>query len=601
VARQRDRQGDEASNEPVGEARGWGLLREVIRPYWRLTAAGVTAGMIWTAAKVSVPALTATAIDKGILSHRHGALLRFALIILAVGVVSAVCTGTRRYLAFRVGWRVEADLRERLYAHLQRLHFAFHDEAQTGQLMARAATDLQQIQGLIVFVPITIANALTVAGVAAVMVVVNWKLALVALATLPLLNVAAKAFSSRIHPTLMSLQEELAGLSTVVEETVTGMRAVKGFGAEAIQAERMDGQAGRVFGAAMSAARVRARYNPVLDLLPTLSLVIVLWFGGHQVISGRLTIGQLVEFNAYVLLLIWPLRMMGMLIAQAQRALAGARRIDEILSTAPAIVSSPRPRKLPRDTEQGLGEVVFQAVRFGYQPDHPVLDGFDLTIQPGESVALVGPTASGKTTVARLVPRFYDVDAGAILLDNVDIRDLRLRDLRQAVGIVFEDTFLFSETIRANIAFADPSAGREQVERAARLAGAHEFIVELPEGYDTEIGERGFSLSGGQRQRLALARAIVADPRVLILDDATSAVDPTKEHEIREALLEVMRGRTTIVIAHRPATIALADRVVLLDRGRAVAEGTHDQLLASSARYRAVLARAEAGIQLEIA
>ena len=568
------------------------MLREVLRPYWWLTVAGVAAGMVWTAAKVSVPALTAAAIDNGILGHRHGSLIRFAVIILAVGIVSAISTGTRRYLAFRVAWRVEADLRERLYAHLQRLHFAFHDEAQTGQLMARAATDLQQIQGLIVFVPISIANLLTVAGVATVMFIANWQLALVALATLPLLNVAAKLFSSRIHPTLMGLQQELAELSTVVEETVTGMRAVKGFGAEAIQAERMDTQAGRVFDAAMSAARVRARFNPALDLLPTLGLVGVLWYGGHLVLSGHLSIGQLVEFNAYVLLLIWPLRMMGMLIAQAQRALAGARRIDEILSTAPAIVSSPRPRSLPTDREHGLGEVTFEAVRFGYQPDHPVLDGFDLTISPGESVALVGPTASGKTTVARLVPRFYDVNAGRILLDNVDVRDLRLRDLRGAIGIVFEDTFLFSDSIRANIAFADPSASREQVERAARLAGAHQFITELPHGYETEIGERGFSLSGGQRQRLALARAIVADPRVLILDDATSAVDPTKEHEIREALGEVMSGRTTIVIAHRPATIALADRVVLLDGGRVVAEGTHEQLLAGSARYRAVLARA---------
>jgi ATP-binding cassette subfamily B protein len=547
--------------------------------------------MVWTAAKVSVPALTAAAIDNGIIGHRHGSLSRFALIILVVGVVSALSTGTRRYLAFRVAWRVETDLRERLYAHLQRLHFAFHDEAQTGQLMARAATDLQQIQGLIVFVPISIANALTVAGVATVMFLANWQLALVALATLPLLNVAAKYFSSQIHPTLMGLQQELAGLSTVVEETVTGMRAVKGFGAEAIQAERMDTQAGQVFDAAMSAARVRARFNPALDLLPTLGLVGVLWYGGHLVLAGHLTIGQLVEFNAYVLLLIWPLRMMGMLIAQAQRALAGARRIDEILATAPAIVSNPRPRRLPTEREQGLGEVIFEDVRFGYHPDHPVLDRFDLIIRPGESVALVGPTASGKTTVARLVPRFYDVDAGRIRLDNVDVRDLGLRDLRQAVGIVFEDTFLFSDTIRANIAFADPAAPQEQVERAARLAGAHQFITELPRGYETEIGERGFSLSGGQRQRLALARAIVADPRVLILDDATSAVDPTKEHEIREALGEVMNGRTTIVIAHRPATIALADRVVLLDGGRVLAEGAHERLLATSARYRAVLAR----------
>jgi ATP-binding cassette subfamily B protein len=302
-----------------------------------------------------------------------------------------------------------------------------------------------------------------------------------------------------------------------------------------------------------------------------------------------------------------PLRMTGMLVAQAQRAVASASRIDEVLATAPAIADRPGATRLPRGparpthdgrdkappAQAGLGRVTFSAVRFGYSAGNPVLDGFDLTVAAGEAVALVGATASGKTTVARLIPRFYDVNSGEVRIDGVDVRDLRLRDLRRAVGIVFEDTFLFSDTVRGNIAFADAAAPAEQVEWAARLAGAHEFIADLPDGYDTEIGERGFSLSGGQRQRLALARAILADPRVLILDDATSSVDPTKEHEIRAALAEVMRGRTTIVIAHRAATIALADRVVLLGEGRAVAEGTHEGLLATNERYREVLAQSE--------
>jgi ATP-binding cassette subfamily B protein len=340
----------------------------------------------------------------------------------------------------------------------------------------------------------------------------------------------------------------------------------------------------------MAAARTRASFLPGLELLPNIGLIAVLAYGGHQALAGNLTLGSLVAFNVYIGLLIWPLRMLGMIVAQAQRASVSAERVDEVLATAPLVADAARPVPLPR----GGGEVSFEGVRFGYDRRSPVLDGFDLRVAPGESVALVGATGSGKSTVARLIPRFYDVERGRITIDGVDVRDLRLRELRRAVGIVFEDTFLFSDTIAANIAFADPDAAHSAIERAARLAGAHDFVAELPDGYAARIGERGYSLSGGQRQRIAIARAILADPRVLILDDATSAVDPTKEHEIRDALAEVMRGRTTIVIAHRPATIALADRVLLLDGGRVVAEGTHRSLLAGDHRYREVLAAAQA-------
>jgi len=289
--------------------------------------------------------------------------------------------------------------------------------------------------------------------------------------------------------------------------------------------------------------------------------------------------------------------MLGMILAQAQRAVASSQRVDEVLAAEPEIIDPSPASSLPQPTtDRPAGALHFDAVTFGYPagPDRPVLDGLELSVQAGESVALVGPTGCGKTTVARLIPRFYDVDGGRITLDDVDVRDVALRELRRAVGLVFEDTFLFNDSVAANIAFAEPDASGEQIERAARLAGAHDFIVDLPDGYNTEIGERGFSLSGGQRQRIAIARAILSDPRVLILDDATSSVDPTKEHEIRDALTEVMKGRTTIVIAHRPATIALADRVVLLDEGRIVDEGTHADLLVSSERYRDVLAAAMA-------
>ncbi len=576
---------------------GWTLLRQTFRRERVGIGLGVAAGVVWTAAKVSVPLLVQAAINQGIVAERPGALLWWSLAIAGAGVIQGLSTGVRRFLAFGVSYRVEADLRHRLFAHLQRLHFAFHDQAQTGQLMSRSASDLQQVQNLAVMVPITVANLLTVIAVAVLLFMINPVLAALALGSLPLLNLAARSFSARVYPASMQLQRELADLSTVVEETVTGIRAVKGFGAERIQAIRLGRNSDRVYDQAVEVGRIRASFNPVLDFLPALGIVAVLWYGGHQSLDGHLSIGQLVAFIQYVYMLIVPLRMIGMIISQAQRAVASAQRVDEILMTDPVVVDSPNARQLP----PGRGTLRFEDVSFGYgsASTHRVLDAIDLVIQAGEAVALVGPTGCGKTTVARLVPRFYDVDGGRITLDGVDVRDIKLRALRRAVGIVFEDTFLFSDSIRSNIAFAEPEASDERVRWAAAMAGADEFVSAMPDGYSTVIGERGLSLSGGQRQRIALARAILADPRVLILDDATSSVDPTKEHEITEALSEVMRGRTTIVIAHRPSTIALADRVVLLDQGRIVAEGTHPELLVSSARYREVLARAEETVSRE--
>jgi ATP-binding cassette subfamily B protein len=552
----------------------------------------VLVGLGWTAGKVSVGLLVQRAVDAGIEADDMDALRRWALTIAVAAVVVGTFTGFRRYLAFREARWIETDLRERLFAHFQRLHFAFHDRAQTGQLMSRANTDLQQIQAFVVMIPLTISNGVTVLAVTVILLLTDPLLTVLALGSLPFLNVLATRFSRRLHPAVMGIQQESAELAAVVEETVAGVRVVKGFGAEAVQAGRLRAEADDVYGRSMEAAAVRATFLPALELLPNIGLIATLGYGGHQVIDGNLTIGELVAFNVFVVMLIWPLRMLGMIIAQAQRAAAAAERVHEILETAPVIVDTGHGAALPdRGPDGGRGEVRFEGVRFAYAPELPiVLDDFDLVVPAGQSVALVGATGVGKTTVARLIPRFYDVLAGSVRVDGIDVRDVRVRDLRKAVGIVFEDTFLFSDSIAANIAFADPEAAPEAIARAARLAGAHEFIEALPEGYDTPIGERGFSLSGGQRQRIAIARAILADPRVLILDDATSSVDPTKEHEIRDALTEVMRGRTTIVIAHRPATIDLADRVVLLADGRVVADGTHRSLLDTSAAYREVLA-----------
>ncbi|MCU1353293.1 MAG: putative transporter permease/ATP-binding protein [Acidimicrobiales bacterium] len=561
-----------------------------MRTQWLGLTVGVTVGLIWTMAKVSVPKLVERAIDRGIDPGRNDVVTHYAMLIGVAGGVAATFTGIRRYMAFREARYAEADLRSRMFAHLQRLHFAYHDEQQTGQLMSRANNDLQQIQNLIVLIPLTMSNFLTVAAVTVILVKIDPLLTLFALGLLPIVNVLAKRFSTRLHPLMIGVQQESAELAAVVEESVSGVRVVKGFGAEATQVARLQAEADDVYDVSMEAAMVRATYWPLLELLPNIGLIAVLAYGGHRVISGHLQLGALVAFNAYVVLLIWPLRMIGMIIANAQRAAAAAQRVHEVLASEPEVIDPARPVALPPEG----GEVRFEGVRFGYGGGPPVLDGFELVVPAGQSVALVGATASGKSTVAKLVPRFYDVDAGRVLLDGVDVRAAKVRDVRRAVGLVFEETFLFSDSVAANIAFAEPDATPDRIERAARLAGAHDFIAALPAGYDTEIGERGFSLSGGQRQRIAIARAILADPRVLILDDATSAVDPTKEHEIRDAMAEVMRGRTTLVIAHRPATIALADRVVLLDGGRIVADGTHEELLATTERYREVLASAAA-------
>jgi ATP-binding cassette, subfamily B, bacterial len=569
-------------------------MRRAIRPHHRWVAVGVVLGLVWTGARVIVPLLVRGAIDHGIADDDTGALVAWCAAIAVVGTIQAVATGFRRYAAFLVARRTETDLRDRMFAHLQGLHFAYHDEAQTGQLMSRSNTDLNQVQQFIVMIPLTLSNAAAVLAVVFVLLSIDPVLTVLAVGTLPFLNVVARRFGTRLHPQVLAIQAESAELAAVVEESVSGVRVVKGFGAEDTQRRRFAVEADDVYDASMRATLVRSHYWPLMELLPSVGLVTTLAYGGHAVLDGRLTIGTLVAFNVYVVMLIWPLRMLGMILAQAQRAVAAAHRVHEVLATEPAVVDPAAPASLPaRRDGRPCGEVAFAGVRFGYPGTGlTVLDGFDLHIAPGESVALVGATGSGKSSVARLLPRFYDVDAGTVALDGIDVRALSLVELRRSVGIVFEETFLFGDTVAANIAFADPDAPLDRIETAARLAGAHDFVVALPDRYATVVGERGYSLSGGQRQRIAIARAILADPRVLVLDDATSAVDPTKEHEIRDALAEVMRGRTTLVIAHRPATIALADRVVLLDEGRVLAMGTHADLLDRSMRYREVLAAA---------
>ena len=568
---------------------GWRLLRLALGQQRGGLAIGVVVGLFWAVGKVSVPQLTKMGIDRGI--EGSGNLFFWAGLVVAAGVIAGLFTAMRRWYAFRESRWIETRLREQIFSHLLKLHVGYHDKMQTGQLMSRASSDLQQLQAFVVMIPITLSNLAMLIAVVALLIVSQPMLAMFALAPLPIVNVMASRFSRQIHPAVLAVQQEQAQLATVVEESVSGVRVIKGFGAEQVQARKLKTEADDIWNVSLVAAKIRSKFLPALDLLPSIGLIAVLGIGGHRVINGQMTVGDLVKFNAYITMLIWPLRNLAMTVALAQRASVALIRVDEVLSTPSLVIDPLSPTSLPTPTDdRPVGEVIFDDTVFAYEGASPIINHFSVTIQPGQAIALVGATGSGKSTVVRLLTRFHDVQQGSIRLDGIDVRQLTLNDLRTAVGIVFEETFLFHDSVADNIAFSRPDATLEVIERAARLAGAHDFIMELPDGYQTILGERGYSLSGGQRQRIAIARAIVSDPRVLVLDDATSAVDPSKEHEIREAMATVMKGRTTIVIAHRPGTIALADTVILLDEGRAVAVGTHEGLLASNERYRQVLA-----------
>ena len=568
---------------------GWRLLRVALSQQRGGLAIGVVVGLFWAVGKVSVPQLTKMGIDRGI--EGSGNLVFWSGLVVAAGVIAGLFTAMRRWYAFRESRWIETRLREQIFSHLLKLHVGYHDKMQTGQLMSRASSDLQQLQAFVVMIPITLSNLAMLIAVVVLLIASQPMLALFALAPLPIVNVMASRFSRQIHPAVLAVQQEQAQLATVVEESVSGVRVIKGFGAEQVQARKLKTEADDIWNVSLVAAKIRSKFLPALDLLPSIGLIAVLGIGGHRVINGQMTVGDLVKFNAYITMLIWPLRNLAMTVALAQRASVALVRVDEVLSTPSLVIDPLSPTSLPTPMAgRPVGEVIFDDTVFAYEGANPIINHFSVTIQPGQAIALVGATGSGKSTVVRLLTRFHDVQQGSIRLDGIDVRQLRLSELRTAVGIVFEETFLFHDSVADNIAFSRPDATLEVIERAARLAGAHDFIMELPDGYQTILGERGYSLSGGQRQRIAIARAIVSDPRVLVLDDATSAVDPSKEHEIREAMATVMKGRTTIVIAHRPGTIALADTVILLDEGRAAAVGTHEGLLASNERYRQVLA-----------
>src|SRR4051794_13654729 len=537
----------------------------------------------------AVAALTPVAekiiVDDVIVNHRRSLAPWLALLI-AAGVFGFAAAFVRRYVGGRVSLDVQYDLRNAVYERLQRLDFASHDQMQTGQLVSRANSDVGLLQGLLMFLPIMFGNFVMLVVALCVMLYLSPPLTLVALVALPALLAVTLKLRTTIFPASWDAQQRAGEVAGVVDEAVTGVRVVKGFGQEDRELAHLAGAGSDLFASRLRLIKLQARYTPMLQSIPVLGQVAVLAFGGWLALNGHLTLGTFLAFSSYMVQLVAPIRQFAVLVAVGQQARAGAERILDLLDANPKIVERDDAIAMPAV----VGEVCFDDVRFGYTKSEPVLDGFTLTVPAGSTVALVGASGSGKSTVALLLPRFYDVSHGSVSIDGIDVCDVTFESLRRQVGVVFEESFLFSDTVRSNIAYGRPDVSDEEVEAAARAAEAHEFIMALPEGYDTVVGERGLTLSGGQRQRVALARALLSDPSILLLDDATSAVDARVEEEIHATLRRLLAGRTTILIAHRRSTLELADRIAVVDQGRIVDAGSHDDLTARCPLYRMLLA-----------
>jgi ABC-type multidrug transport system fused ATPase/permease subunit len=560
----------------------WRLLG-FLRPYRRAVLISFALAAVAMGTGVLIPFLVGQTVDE---IRGDGAnLTPLALAVVAAGVLRLAFSVSRRIVAGQVSLGVEYDLRNRMYQHLHSLELSFFDTEQTGQLMSRATVDLQAVRFFLGYGLIFILQAaLTIVIAATVMIVLDPWLALVSLAPMPFVIWISFRYGRRNRPASQEVQQRIAELTAEAEENIGGVRVVKAFAQEDRQLRRFDRATKRVFEQSMVSTRLRAFYSPFIGFLPQLGLAALLFVGGKQVIDGQLSEGDFVAFYGYVLLLTGPMRMLGMALGMAQRAVASGERVFQLLDRAPRLTALPDAPPLPA----GGGRVELRDVTFAYDGHEPVLRGIDLDVEPGQTVAIVGPTGSGKTSLVMLIPRLYDVDEGAVLVDGADVRSVDPASLRREVAVVSDDAFLFSASLRDNIAYARPEASDDEVVASAVRAGLEGLLDDLPDGLDTLVGERGLTLSGGQRQRVAIARALLAEPRILILDDATSSVDATTESLIKSALTEVMEGRTTFVIAHRLSTIALADEVVVLEDGRVAARGNHQELLEDSPLYREI-------------
>jgi ATP-binding cassette, subfamily B, multidrug efflux pump len=591
-----------------------------LRPYWAITLGAFLSLVLVTAANLVAPQVLRVVIDRGITSRDMTALGWAALALVGVAVVRGLFSFTQGYWSEKASQAAAYDMRNDLFAKIQGLSFSYHDRAQTGQLMTRITSDVEQVRSFIAMGVLQMFSALALlVGSIVALVSMNWQLALITIVTIPAMAVVIGYFMNFVRPLFGQIQARLGALNTVLQENIAGVRVVQAFAREPHEWDRYNRTNQELLDVNISAVRAMSLSFPLLFTISNFGTLAVVWAGGYMVIGGTLSVGELVAFTTYLALLTMPLMMIGMIAAQLTRAGVSAERMFEVLDAEVEVHDRPGAAPLP----PLQGRVAFEGVTFGYGvrakdgaakgkdhgrnakadgakangrpptaapesafgPSSLVLDGVSFTAEPGMTVAIMGPTGSGKSTIINLIPRFYDVTSGRVTIDGVDVRDVTVASLREQIGIVLQDTTLFSGTIRDNIAYGRPGASDADVEAAARAAQAHDFILGFPDGYATVVGERGVTLSGGQRQRIAIARALLRDPRILILDDSTSAVDAETEYQIQLALETLMRGRTSFVIAQRISTVRSADLILLLERGRIVAQGTHEQLLAESALY----------------
>ena len=559
-------------------------LLAFLRPYRRGNVASIVLASLAMGVTVLIPLLLANVID-AITRGDRDAILPLALLILAAGIVRLALTASRRIIAGKVSLAVEFDLRSRIYGHLQSLELGYFDSQQTGQLMSRGTVDLQSIRFFLGYGLIFITQSfLTLVLASTVMFVLQPGLAALALIPVPIVVFTAMRYNRFSRPALQEVQQRIAELTVEAEESVSGVRVVKAFAREGHMLDRFRGAVNRVFDQNVYSTRLRAFYTPLIAFLPNLGLAVVLLVGGRQVIDGTLSLGDFAAFYTYLIMLIGPMRTLGAMLGMLQRAIASGNRLFEVLDREPEIASKPGAPPLP----EGRGEVVLRDVSLDYGSTERALSDVDLEVPAGRVIALVGPTGSGKTSLVAMLARLYDPSSGTVSIDGADLRDVDVTSLRSQIAFVADDSFLFSATVAENISYAKPDATMEEIRLAAERAQADSFIGRLPDGYETLVGERGLTLSGGQRQRIAIARALLADPRILILDDATSSVDARTEAEIRRGLDEALSGRTTFIVAHRLSTISLADEIVVLDEGRIVDHGTHEELVDRCPLYREI-------------